>query len=119
MNQPTTAAVGRRQIMRAQRRAFFAQLGTGLRMVWPVVSGLILLIVLLGVITGLIEGWPLGNSLYFSFITGLTIGYGDLVPKLPITKGLAVLIGATGILLTALLAAVAVKALGTVDPPER
>ena len=119
MNQPTTRPVGRRQQSRARRRAFFGQLVAELRIVWPVVSGLILLIVLLGVITGMIEGWPPASSLYFSFITGLTIGYGDLVPKLPITRVLAVLIGATGILLTALLAAVAVKALSTVDSPEK
>ena len=119
MNQPTTRPVGRRQQLRARRRAFFGQLVAELRIVWPVVSGLILLIVLLGVITGMIEGWPAASSLYFSFITGLTIGYGDLVPKLPITRVLAVLIGATGILLTALLAAVAVKALSTVDSPEK
>ena len=40
---------------------------------------------------GLIEGWSLQDSIYFAFVSGLTIGYGDL--------------------LTGLVAAVAVKAL--------
>jgi hypothetical protein len=52
------------------------------------------------------------DSVYFSFVTGLTIGYGDLVPKTLLARALATLIGATGILVTALMAAVAVKALG-------
>ena len=53
------------------------------------------------------------ESIYFSFVTGLTIGYGDLAPKTLLTRTLAVVIGACGILLTALIAAVAVKALTT------
>jgi len=51
------------------------------------------------------------SSIYFSFVTGLTIGYGDLAPKTLLTRTLSVLIGVNGILLTALIAAVAVKAL--------
>jgi hypothetical protein len=46
-----------------------------------------------------------------SFVTGLTIGYGDLAPQTMLTRTLAVLIGVCGGLLTALFAAVAVKAL--------
>lgn len=32
------------------------------------------------------EGWSVLDSLYFSVVTGLTIGYGDLVPQEPISK---------------------------------
>ena len=41
----------------------------------------------------------------------MTIGYGDLSPKSFLTRALAVLIGICGVLLTALIAAIAVKAL--------
>ena len=82
-----------------------------MRVVWPILSGLLALIVALGLSVGWIEGWRASESLYFSFISALTIGYGDLVPKTLITRLLAVLIGLCGVLVTALVAAVAVKAL--------
>jgi uncharacterized membrane protein YuzA (DUF378 family) len=44
-------------------------------------------------------------------VSGLTIGYGDLAPKTLLTRVLAILIGVCGVLVTALLAAIAVKAL--------
>ena len=95
----------------AMRRNFVAGLLTGLRVVWPILSVLLLLIVGLGVVVGLREGWSLSDSVYFAFVSGLTIGYGDLAPKTLLTRVLAVLIGICGVLLTALVAAIAVKAL--------
>lgn len=104
---------------RGMRRGFTAGLLAGLRVVWPILSGLLVLIAVLGVAVGLIEGWRIQDSLYFSFVTGLTIGYGDLVPKTLISRALAVLIGLCGVLVTALVAAVAVKALTAVGGDGR
>ena len=98
---------------RTLRRRFLTGLLAELRVVWPIFSGLLALIVVLGLAAGLIEGWSVQESVYFSFVTGLTIGYGDLVPKTLLARVLATLIGVTGILVTALVAAVAVKALGS------
>ena len=47
----------------------------------------------------------------FTFVTGLTIGYGDLVPLHVAARIAALLIGFIGILLTGLIAAVGVRAL--------
>lgn len=99
---------------RAQRRTFVKGLFFGLGVVWPVLSSLLAIIVGLGVVIGRIEGWRLQDSIYFAFISGLTIGYGDLVPKTLLTRILAIVIGICGILLTAMVAAVAVKALTVV-----
>ncbi len=99
---------------RTMRRDFAAGLLVGLRVVWPVLSALLGIIVALGVVIGLIEGWSLQESIYFAFVSGLTIGYGDLAPKTLLTRVLAILIGVCGVLLTALVAAVAVKALTAV-----
>ncbi|MBK6009501.1 two pore domain potassium channel family protein [Ramlibacter ginsenosidimutans] len=96
---------------RAMRRSFAAGLLVGLRVVWPILSALLLLIVGMGILVGLLEHWSLGESVYFAFVSGLTIGYGDLAPKLLLTRTLSVAIGVCGVLFTALLAGVAVKAL--------
>ena len=96
---------------RALRRNFLAGLRAELRVVWPILSGLLGLMMALGLIIGLREGWSVQESIYFAFVSGLTIGYGDLAPKFLLTRVLAILIGVCGVLLTALLAAVAVRAL--------
>ena len=96
---------------RTMRRTFVNGLFVGLRVVWPILSGLLAAIVGLGLVIGLIEGWSVQESIYFSFVSGLTIGYGDLVARSFVPRALAIVIGICGVLLTALLAAVAVKAL--------
>ena len=96
---------------RTLRRNFVAGLLTGLRVVWPILSVLLGLIIALGLVVGLLEGWSVHESIYFAFVSGLTIGYGDLAPKSLLTRALAILIGVCGVLLTALVAAIAVKAL--------
>lgn len=96
---------------RTMRRKFAAGLLAGLRVVWPILSVLIGLMIALGLVVGLREGWSIQESIYFAFVSGLTIGYGDLAPKTLLARALAVLIGVCGVLFTALLAAVAVKAL--------
>ena len=101
---------------RELRRKFLGGLIVGLGVVWPVLSGLLLLIVGLGVVVGLIEHWTLQEAVYFAFVSGLTIGYGDLAPTHLVTRTLAIGIGFCGVLFTALVAAVAVRALaGTID----
>ena len=99
---------------RSMRRNFVTGLIAGLRVVWPILSGLLLAIVVLGVVIGRLEGWSLQESVYFAFVSGLTIGYGDFAPKLLLTRMLAIFIGVCGVLITALVAAVAVKAFNAV-----
>jgi hypothetical protein len=100
-----------RQISRQIRRAFFQALLHQLYIIWPVVSGVVVLMVGPGLLIGYIEGWRLGDALYFTFVTGLTIGYGDLTPKHGLSRCLAMVIGFAGIMLTGLVAAVTVRAL--------
>lgn len=104
---------------RALRRRFFTRLWSGLRVVSPIMSSLLGLMLALGAVVGVREGWSIEQTVYFTFVTGLTIGYGDLVPTFPLTRALAIVIGVCGVLLTALLAAIAVRALtGLTDDRE-
>jgi len=98
---------------RGVRRAFVADLLSGLGVVWPILSGLLAVILSLGAIVGLREGWAAHESIYFAFISALTIGYGDLAPRSLLGRALAIVIGICGVLVTALVAAVAVRALST------
>jgi hypothetical protein len=104
---------------RAMRRQFMTGLLGGLGVVWPVLSALLLLIVGLGVVVGLREGWSLEESIYFAFVSSLTIGYGDFAPKSLLGRVLAVVIGICGVLMTAVVAAVAVKALTLVTDGKK
>ena len=93
------------------RLLFLSSLLDGVRVTWPVLSSLLMLQTGLGIIVGTIEKWGAWDGIYFALITGLTIGYGDLVPHQPLTRILAVAIGFFGIALTGIVAALAVRAL--------
>jgi hypothetical protein len=103
-----------------QRRNFFFALITQLGVVWPILSGILVFMAGLGQIIGRIEDWGIGEALYFTFVTGLTIGYGDFAPSHLSSRLLALMIGFCGIVLTGLVAAVSVQALRAAesDDPE-
>ena len=93
------------------RRRFLSAFWVELLVVWPILSGLVGIQLALGLLAGYREGWAIGDATYFTFVTGLTIGYGDLVPAHFGTRLIAIIIGFTGILLTGLVAAIGVRAL--------
>jgi hypothetical protein len=95
----------------AVRAAFLQGIRDAMRTIWPILSVLLVLQVALGSVIGLVEGWGLGAGVYLAFVTGLTIGYGDLAPATILTRVLAVAIGFLGVILTGLVAALAVAAL--------
>jgi len=97
------------------RRAFFLALVLQLRVLWPIFSGILLAMVGSGLLIGHMEGWRVDEALYFTFVTGLTIGYGDLAPQHVVARLLAVAIGFAGMVLTGLVAAVSVQALKATD----
>ncbi len=48
-----------------------------------------------------LEDWSFGDAVYFTFVTGLTIAYGDLVLRQAFARALAIGIGVCGLFLTA------------------
>jgi voltage-gated potassium channel len=57
-----------------------------------------------------VEEMPIGKALYFAFVTGLTIGYGDIVATTVIGRIISVLLGFVGIIFTGLVVAAAARA---------
>src|SRR6185436_19216860 len=95
------------------RRRFFLALGHAIHLTWPVLSTILAVQVALGLVIGFVEGWSVGDAMYFTFITVLTIGYGDIVPRQALARALAIGIGVFGLFLTGVIAAIAVHAMRT------
>lgn len=88
-----------------------SQLVAGLKVVWPIIVFLLFMMAALGCTVALFEHWKLTEGVYFAYVSGLTIGYGDFSPKTIIGRILAVGLGFLGILFTAMVAAIGVEAL--------
>ena len=71
---------------------------------------LLTLIVAGAVVISFTEKVSFGKAVYFSLITGLTVGYGDIVPGTAIGRIISVLLGLTGILFTGVVVAATVEA---------
>ena len=95
------------------RQRFFVSVGHAILVTWPVLSIILAIQLALDLLTGLLEGWPVGDAVYFTFVTGFTIGYGDLVPRQALARVLAIGIGVSGLFLTGLIAGIAVYAMRT------
>ncbi|MDR6670404.1 cytochrome b subunit of formate dehydrogenase [Rhizobium sp. 1399] len=100
---------------REMRRLFFVALARQLRVIWPILSGIVSVMIVSGLIIWRIENWRIDEAVYFTFVTGLTIGYGDFTPKHVSSRILSLVIGFAGIVLTGIVAAVTVKALNADD----
>jgi len=83
-----------------------------------IVYGLLAWLVVNAAAIAYFEKMPFTDALYFTFVTGLTIGYGDIAPVTLAGRVVAVLTGLLGILITGLIVAVAVYAVReTMEPP--
>ena len=83
------------------------------RAVWHVraiILALIALVVSGAAMLAYLEKIAFAEALYFAFVTGMTIGYGDIVMHTPVGRLVALLIGFIGILFTGLIVAVLVHA---------
>jgi voltage-gated potassium channel len=89
---------------------FFRGFFWGVYLVFPILLIMIALIISLGLIVGRIESWTKFDSIYWSFITALTIGYGDIKPTSKKSKIISVSVGGIGIILGGILVAIALHA---------
>lgn len=94
-------------------RIFTHFLTNFLRVVWyfrAIFLALLFIIFMGALAISLVENMPFGDAVYFSFVTGLTIGYGEIVVKSTLGRCVALFIGFIGILFTGLVIAAAVEA---------
>jgi len=89
--------------------SFLWNLGRVLWLLAPLFLGLGAIIAALSAWVGQREGWSIGDSLYFGFITALTVGYGDLRPTTGRNKFLAIVIALFGLITSGILVATAVE----------
>jgi voltage-gated potassium channel len=89
---------------------FLKQFAMGIGLTLPLLLFLAVVIALLGQMVGRREGWSRVDSLYWSFITATTVGYGDFRPVRRGSRILAVVIAFMGLILSGIIIAVAVEA---------
>src|SRR5262249_47050387 len=111
-NAPSSTPLAADMKIQEMRLRFVVEFWHNLRIVWPVISALIIGMMLLGASCARLEDWQFGDGAYFALITGFTVGYGDLVPHHPLARVCAVTDAFLGVILTAIVAAAAVNALG-------
>jgi voltage-gated potassium channel len=80
-----------------------------LYMLAPILSFLGVIIVFLGQIVGRTEGWTKFDSVYWSFVTASTVGYGDIRPMKKVSKMISIAIALIGIMFTGIIVAVTVN----------
>ena len=100
--------------MRQQINTFHHFVGYFFRYAWfvrHVLAGLIVLLVVSAFAISRVGGLPLDDAIYFTGITGLSIGYGDITPKTGWGRAVSVGIGLVGMIFTGMTVAVATRAL--------
>lgn len=82
----------------------------GIYLITPLLLLLCFGILMLGQIVGRIECWSKFDALYWSFITALTVGYGDIRPLKKKSKTLSVFVALLGIMFIGIFVAITVEA---------
>ncbi len=89
---------------------FLKEFFLGLWLTFPLWLTCAVAIAMLGAVAGKKERWSSFDSVYWSFVTATTVGYGDVRPVHRASKVIAILIALVGLMTTGILIAVAVHA---------
>ena len=89
---------------------FFRVYGQALKKTWPILGGMVVALGGLGLLFAFVERIRVLDALYFTCITAMSIGYGDITPDRMLGKIIAVAIGAIGMLTNGFMVSVALYA---------
>ncbi len=93
-------------------RTFF---GVFLRIIYAlrsIIVTLLVFIILMGVLVAYVEGLSVSDGIYLAFVSALTVGYGDIVPKTALGRVICVgVLPILGMLITGIMVAAAVNAI--------
>jgi hypothetical protein len=95
-------------------RDFLGALARYLAHVGEVIFALLLSLVFGGIAISYVENIRLGDAIYFAFVTGLSIGYGDITPHTVWGHLISISIGFVGMVFVGISAAIATRALADV-----
>ena len=93
-------------------RTFF---GVFLRIIYAlrsIIVTLLIFIILMGILVSYVEGLSVSDGIYLAFVSALTVGYGDIVPRTAIGRFICVaVLPILGMLITGIMVAAAVNAI--------
>ena len=84
-----------------------------------VLIALLVTVVILGAVMSIVEKIDFWNAQYLSFVTALTIGYGDLTPHTPFGKVISIMLAIIGMVFMGIMIAAAIKSLEKVSLERR
>jgi len=90
--------------------SFIVKFLHGLYLIGPLLILLMVFIIGLGQYVGRVERWTRFDAFYWSLITAMTVGYGDIRPVKKISKALSLVIAFTGLVLSGITVAIALQA---------
>ena len=93
-------------------RLFLAYFGHGCHVIRSVLLLQLAFLLLGAFVLTLVEPLEFGESLYFTFVTALTIGYGDIAPTTALGRITCLLIGVVGLINIGLIVGAATYAVG-------
>lgn len=85
----------------------------GIVLAMPLLLFFIIAIIVIGQIVGRRESWTGFDSIYWSFITATTVGYGDIRPLQKVSKTLSIIITFLGLIMTGIIVSIALHAATT------
>ena len=97
------------QVMR-DFKAFFHHFFQDVHLVRHILAGLGVILLAVALVIWWAEESSLGNALYLTLITGLTVGYGDISPVTLVGRCASVIAAMIGIILTGIYVAIATNA---------